>query len=986
VLFFFSVVLAFQVIQPYPIERYDIGSGLSSNIVYDIYQDKDDYIWVATENGLNRFDAYEFEIFRHNPGDSLSISGNVVRTILEDGNGNLWIGTINGLNFYEKDTGEFTLFRGAPGYEGERIDLQHLFFDVKGDLWFVHHGQGIWRVNTKDFTFHQVGENWSYNYHMISDANGTIWYQHEEGGYRVVNRYDHQQQKFEVFKWPAEPFKFIMHVGQKSGKIWLDEGPTYFFEETPIAKIPDLPGGDLPYRILEDRTGRLWIGTVNHGVYIYYPETGEIDHLKLAPKEGALSNYIWKLFEDKSGRIWIGTRDGLFVYDPFKQPFQHLDPVLLSDTESLEPMVMAINESQGGLWAGIFSEGLYYIDSDASELQAFQLESDPTLKSSANQIWSIFHHPNRPENLWVGTSNGLYQFDTEKRKGTLLTLPRREFTSPVVFSIIQADESSIWVAGDETVHLINTETGRILNTISLLRYENLSTLQSLYLNDQGHLFIGTEGIGLFLYNTQTEVLEQLSVIHPDLHELSRSSVWTMTPGTENTIWLGTSNGLYELDIRTMALVHHPVTQSGSGLIVYSILPDNADRLWLGTNQGLAMYIPETKESRFHIFEGIIEDYNRRSALEDATGRFWFGMDRGFRWFYPSKIEANPLIPKVHITKADVFSRQGVERIDLTGRKLFDADRETNTFEFHFTALNYTSPEENQFRYQLVGLDKDWVEAGTRRFARYTQLSPGRYTFNVQASNNDGIWNTEGATLSVYVAPEFWQTPWFKILIVLIVGLALGLLYRYRINKLIEMERLRLRIASDLHDEIGSGLSGIALSSDLLNRQLQLEGAPSDTIQRITTSARKLADSLEAIVWLIDPQKDTLDELVLKLTSTANELLIGKSVEYHIEVDEGKKELILPSAYRRNLYLLIKEAIHNISKHSDARNVRIELETNRKEMKVCIEDDGMGFDVANISPGNGLETMKRRAEALGSAWSLQSKPGGGTQIKLSIKLP
>ncbi|MCG8372830.1 MAG: hypothetical protein MI700_04825, partial [Balneolales bacterium] len=768
-LVFFSILLAFQVIQPYPVERYDVSSGLSSNIVYDIYQDEDDYIWVATENGLNRFDAYEFEIFRHNPNDSSSISSNVIRTILEDGNGKLWVGTINGLNLYKRDTGEFIRISGAPGHEGERVDLQHLFIDAKGDLWFVYHGQGIWRINTKDFTFHQVKENWSHNYHMISDANRTIWYQNEENGYRVINRYNHQEQQFEVFKWPAEPFAFKIHVGQKSGKIWLDDGPAQLIEETPFGKIPDLPGGDVPYRILEDRTGRLWIGTINHGVYIYYPETGKIDHLKLAPKEGALSNYVWKLFEDKSGRIWIGTRDGLFVYDPFKQPFQHLDPAAMSDTEGLESMVMAISEWDDGVWAGIFSEGLHYIASDVSEIQAFELESDPVLKSSANQIWSIFHHPHRPENLWVGTSNGLYQFDTEKKQSSLFILPYREFTSPVVFSIIEADESSIWVAGDETIHLINTGTGRILNTISLMEYENLSTLQSLYLNDLGYLFIGTEGIGLFLYDTNTEELKQLSNSHSGLDVLSGTSIWTIIPDKENTVWLGTSKGLYKLDIETMALVHHPVTQPETGLIIYSILADNTGRLWMGTNMGLAMYDPGNKEGRIYEFDGLKEDYNRRSAVADHAGRFWFGMNYGLRWFDPSTIKLNPTIPKVHITKADIFTRQGVEPIDLKERELFKLYREKNTFEIHFTALNYTNPEENQYRYRLEGLDEDWVEAGNLRFARYTQLSPGRYTFNVQASNNDGIWNTEGTALSVYVVPEFWQTTWFNILIVLIIG-------------------------------------------------------------------------------------------------------------------------------------------------------------------------------------------------------------------------
>lgn len=974
-------------VQPYPVERYDVSSGLSSNIVYDIYQDIDDYIWIATENGLNRFDAHEFEIFRHDTSDSLSISSNVVRTILEDNDRNVWVGTANGLNVYKRDADKFIRFRGVPGYEKERVDIQHLFIGAEGNVWFSHRGQGIWRVDAKEFTFHQTKKGWYYNNYMSSDANQTIWYQGHEERHRVLGRYNHQTQQFEVFKWPGEAFPFKLHVGQKSGKIWLDEDLSGLIDNIEIAKVPDLPGDNVPYQLLEDRMGRLWIGTVNYGVYIYHPETGNIDHLKLAPKEGALSNYVRRLFEDRSGRIWIGTRDGLFKYDPLKKPFQHFDPASAPGFKDLESLVMGISEREGeeGIWAGIFSEGLFYTDSDVFELMPFPFENDPAHKGPANQIWSIFHHQNQPGYLWIGTSNGLYQFDTVKKQSVLLTLPRRDFTSPVVFSVIKADANSVWAAGDEDVYQVNTETGKVLKTISLKLYNNLSTVQSLYLSDVG-LFIGTEGEGLVLYNTQTEKLKQLHTIYSGMEELSGAAIWTMIGGKDNTLWLGTSNGLYQLETEKMALDHHAVTQSETGLIIYSILVDDENRLWLGTNLGLAMYNPENRDARFYKFEGQKEDYNRRSAVADKNGRFWFGMNHGLRWFYPSEINVNPIIPKVHITKADVFSRQAEAVIDLREKELLKLNREKNTFELHFTALNYTNPKENQYRYRLDGLDEDWVEAGNLRFARYTQVPPGQYVFTVQASNNDGIWNTEGAALSVYVAPEFWQTTWFKILIVLILGLALWLLYRYRVNKLIEMERLRLRIASDLHDEIGSGLSGIALSSDLLNRQLNLEGKPSDTIQRITSSARSLANSLEAIVWLIDPQKDTLEELVLKLTSTANELLIDKSVEYHIDIDEGKKQLVLPSACRRNLYLLIKEAIHNIAKHADAHMVSIKLKTGRKEMIVGIEDDGKGFDVTTISPGNGLETMKRRAQALGSAWSLQSEPGAGTQIKLSVKLP
>ncbi|WP_439128231.1 triple tyrosine motif-containing protein, partial [Polaribacter sp.] len=406
------------------------------------------------------------------------------------------------------------------------------------------------------------------------------------------------------------------------------------------------------------------------------------------------------------------------------------------------------------------------------------------------------------------------------------------------------------------------------------------------------VFIATEGKGLFLYDVKTEIIKPL---YHKKDKIINSAIWDMIL-VDNTIWLGTNEGLYSLDITTLNLKKVDVTNS----IIFSIQKDSFNRLWMGTDKGLMSYNLKTKYlDAYTKEEGVLNlEFNRRSSTKTQNGQFWFGGIKGITNFYPSKIKENTVIPKVHITKLNVITSDSTFVYNHREKKSVILPYNQNTISLEYVALNYTNSSQNKYKYQLVGRDKNWVEDNGFRFSRYVQLPPGKYKFKVIAANNDGLWNKKGDELFIEIMPPFWKTLWFQILIfITIAGVIYGVYY-YRVKRLLAVERMKLRIASDLHDEVGSGLSSIALTSDILEQQYNKGNIKPHLLSRITKNARNLAATLDDIVWLINPEKETLGDFLMKSKTVSQELLNDTQINFtDVISDDDKKRILTPEQTR-----------------------------------------------------------------------------------------
>ena len=362
--------------------------------------------------------------------------------------------------------------------------------------------------------------------------------------------------------------------------------------------------------------------------------------------------------------------------------------------------------------------------------------------------------------------------------------------------------------------------------------------------------------------------------------------------------------------------------------------------------------------------------------------YFGGMD-GLTAFHPSEIRDNTFIPPIHITGIEISSRDGLRTVDPLGLDRLVVAPGDTTVDFQFVALNFTSPELNLYRYRLEGFDAAWIDAGTRRTTQYTNIPAGTYVLRVTGSNNDGIWNLEGVSLEVVVQPAFWETWWFRLMIgCFVVGVAWAG-YSFRAGKKREMERLRLRIAGDLHDDLSSDLSGVAVLAGMLRQADGLGVSERADLGKIRDASLHMADGLRDIVWYIDPEHDSLEATVRRMKGVASTLLRG--IPHNFDTDLPQRSVPFAVNIRRNVYLIFKEAVHNIVKHAEASRVEVEITVSGGLLRLAIIDDGRGFDPAAIAGGHGVGSMRRRAEDIGGRLEIQSAPGSGTQVRLRVGL-
>jgi two-component sensor histidine kinase len=354
------------------------------------------------------------------------------------------------------------------------------------------------------------------------------------------------------------------------------------------------------------------------------------------------------------------------------------------------------------------------------------------------------------------------------------------------------------------------------------------------------------------------------------------------------------------------------------------------------------------------------------------------------------IDPNRFEPPVALTS---FQNQGQEvRIDgsLASISRVELDHSDYFFSFEYTALDFHIPERNQYRYLMEGLDEEWIDAGNRRFVTYTNLDPGDYTFRVKGSNSDGVWNEVGTSVEIVVHPPYWQTWWFRAGVIVAIVAIMVAGYRYRVNRLLEIERLRTRISSDLHDELASNLNSIALFSSIMKEKGAGEknGIPEreQFLQRITTLAEESVGAIRDMIWAIDPKKETLRNLLARLGDSMVTSCRAKDITLTIEQTANSvPEADLGPEVRHHLWMLLKETINNAVKHSDCKEISVRSEVTKSNLTVIIKDDGKGFDTSSPKRGRGLTTMEMRAEQLRGNVRVESTVGKGTTVLVRVRI-
>ncbi len=989
----------------------DVEVHLPQSSIYKILEDQRGFLWFATREGLGRWDGTTMRTWRRDPFDPASLAGNMVRELIVDGSGDLWAHT------QATDQTPVGLARlVGPGHETVRR------YDRLEACLFVGPDHEPWLAGADSlYRFDRTLDRFVGVRQRLSEAtpgqgyaarDGTVWISTSEAVERYgVGEVAVEDQIVEVV-WPERgedtpPGSF---AESDDGTLWLagiglahlsENGARFDPVDIPL---PDIAGYGRGLGVSEviPAGDRLWLGTLD-GVYRYDIDTGASQRYSLRlPGDIPTQNWITGFHLDRAGTLWAGTVWGLHRAAPNAAPFRLLahDP---DEANSLSSgIVLSVYEdTRGALWVGTLGGGLNRVGPDG---QVTRYRHDPADERSLSHDW-VWALQQDGDDLWLGTGEGLDRIDLDAPD----EIERIRFDIP----------PGRWGPSATGFHLDIDGTlwfghaGRLFRRFADGSYA--STLMPRGVAAQavrpapGGAWV-TSSSGLLRYDAEADTLYRYRHDPSDPTSLSDDATIGLYLDRAGRLWVGTQSGLDLYDPATDGFAHFSSADGLPSDVVYAVLEDDDGRLWLSTNRGLARFDPDRPAAGFRAFafaDGVGNvEFNRHAAFRGRDGTLYFGGDRGVTVFHPSALRDNPYRPPVVLTALHRATRDTTTTVRTIGEAV-EIEPGVTTFTFEFAALQFTNAHRVRFAAMMEGFDADWVDLGTQRRATYTNLPPGRYTFRVKAANEDGLWNEVGATATIAVRPRFFQTWWFQLLAV---GLILAFVgasvwsvsqrrYRRELARLEARQALeaeRARISRDMHDEVGASLTEIAILSELAQRDVRQhggDGAPStERLSRIADTSRAMLDAIGEIIWAINPQHDRLDRLTAYLREHAARTLEDAGLNVRLDFPARVPSLPVSAEFRRNVFLVMKEALHNLVRHAGATAAIVRLRVDEETLTLVVQDDGCGLpggDGAVPRPsgrgGNGLANMAHRAEEIDGTLTLDAGPDRGTRLALEAPL-
>lgn len=976
-------------------DHFTIRDGLSQSQSFCIFQDSYGYLWIGTQDGLNRFDGRTFKIFKNNPFDSTTLTHNWVWTVQEDEQGDLWVGTFQGLCRYVRKENRFVQYYHNPddstSVSGNRPN--YILKDPKGRLWISSWGGGLnlydpatnsfRRFQTNPDDLSTISDNFVRT--LYCDAQGAIWVGTWRGGLNKVIE-DDKGIRFLRYstkkEFGSDGGKRITSICEDSqGNLWVGSYEDGLLQLDPsrsrFTRVPDFSSNEVN-KIIRDHAGNMWIGT-NNGLRLYNDSKKEFIHFFHDPSNpyGISSNTIYSLAEDRNGILWV-SGNGIDKYDPRKNIFQTYRSKQNDPSSLSQNLVWSFCEDdEGYIWIGTESGALNVFDPRRKIFRHIAVYDD-----RGNLAENIHKIAFRNDVLWLASyKTGLVRYEkkTGKTKFYLNNHPSALGRISQFSEVIIDDDGTLWLGASENglIHF-DPETESVENYLH--DPDDPETIGSNFINGlskdrEGNLWIGFWGGGMSVFERTTKKFTNYAYDRKNKNGLSDQVVSSVNQQNDSIYWICTHTGLNRFNRKTGQFKHFFEKDGLSNNVVYEMLEDEQGYFWISSNSGLSKFDPQSYHFRNYTAEDGLQsnEFNSNAVLKSSTGEFYFGGVNGFNVFKPADLKENALPPALSIESYAVHGKEFPAASSLQLRY------DENYLSFNFTALEFSEPEKIRYKYTLVGFDDGWIDAGNEKKANYTNLDPGHYTFHVKASNADGYWVDPGASMEIVIKPPFWNTWWFRTLVIVLVSGLIYALHRYRLTQSLKVERLRNKIASDLHDEVGSSLTRISIYSDLLqNGGMETEGK--GYLRNINDLSREVVSTMSDIVWSIDNRSDTLGALIMRMKDFATEILQSKNIELQFKVSGLDENTTLDPAQKQNIYLIFKESINNIVKHAGASEVSVTLSNEGGEFLLKIQDNGKGINRNGPAKGNGLRNMQRRAEAIEGMFYVENTNGTTILVK------
>ena len=1037
-----------------PLKSYRIPDGLIHDRVRNIIRDSRGFLWICTTEGLSRFDGYRFV----NYGLEHGLPSANISDLLETRHGQYWVGTSNGVARFNPAAVSDGAGMAQPrftaytiGESAQANNIAALYEDRAGQLWAAT-GGGLFRWVEREGRFERLAQDWLAQPNcsvltLTEDAEGSLWIGTTVG---LMRRLPDGRLLHYSMPWSqsGERISPVFVRADRAGQLWmrLNKG-ALVFRPTPAATAAS---GALPWLTLTRQSAcvqSLHAECAKQGMQQAeshtLPSDSRLRPLSLAPGEARLylsrawvwSDYKQALYQTPDGRMWLATEDGLFVFDGTAF-YQYTTAHGLSGNH-----LTAVNEdSDGNLWVGGFSTGVTKIvrhgftsftqADGVGHLRVISINADHT---GAVYVSSGYWHinrfdgqrftavqPNLPPPMpmerwsftqaslqdhtgewWVPTLQGLYRFPKVERIEQLArarpiaVYTRRDgLPSDFITYLIEDAQGDLWMGTLQAPRLIRWE--RATNTFHhYTAAEGLpgsQRVRSFCLDGQGNLWVGLEDglaryrAGRFTYWTNA-------------HGVPKGAILGLYADRAGRLWVGSAlGGLGRIDdpgAETLRFKTYTKADGIAGNSVRCVIEDEWGRIYFGAGGGVDRLDPATGRIKHYTTGDSLANGYVNAAFRDRQGYLWFGMLQGLSRLIPEPDRPAAPTP-VWISGLRIAgAAYPVSELGVTDVSVPTLDAGQNRIQIDFFGLGFLAGEPLRYQYKLEGAGQDW-SAPTEQRTHEMSLGPGSYRFLVRAVRLESTFSQTPASVSFQILPPLWRRWWFLALAALGASLTGYTLYRYRVAQLIALERVRMRIATDLHDDIGASLSRMAILSEVVKQQTgSLNLQTHQTLSEIADSARGLVDSMSDIVWAIDPRRDDLKNLVLRVRQFAADVLEPQGIAWEFTAPPDLERIKLSPEQRRHLYLIFKEALNNIARHARCASAALSISIAHHRLLIVILDDGCGLnDKPSDKPstngrggrgGNGLQNMKARALELGGALEIDSALGQGMRLTLTIPL-
>jgi signal transduction histidine kinase/ligand-binding sensor domain-containing protein len=974
------------------IQHLTVKDGLSQSSPYHMLKDSRGFLWLGTQDGVNRFDGYRFRIYKPDARKPHSLKGVNIAGIVEDKKGNIWVGTEEGLNCYDRATDRFSLIRTSPGKrrtspfyasetelwfssEGEGVMAYHFatrklrqigkysyinrdfdFVDWTtytpfGDIW-LQYPKGIVRYNVAKGTYHYYFSNNRQNeygethniYSFIIDRNNIAWlgteagiirFDHQRGAYELFNRAPDGQELGVVFSLDEDHNEQLWVGTQRNGLWILDKKTRKLREVQHRINTPESFENYEFYRIYVDNAGIIWANSDPDGLIKIIPNASMFGYFgqpdPTRPERNLSDLSIRSIGEDAHGRIWLGTEGGLDIFNRKKGIVEER-----YFTKEHNILKYIFRDSQQRMWVGTYG-GIMRFDEAKREFITFQYNEDPGTRIYTRNILELPDHT-----LLLGTQLGMWIFDPVSGNFERV----QHLKDQNIFATFLDHRGILWLGSYfDRLYGYSIQGGKWVKRFDKLRNFNINTIQEDTL--RGLLWIATEK-GLLALHQDTQKYR----LYDENDGLANSYIYGVVIAPDGNVFMSTNHGISSLN-----------TQSG--------VVRNFD-----LSDGLQGY-----------------EFNGNAFLKASSGECYFGGVKGLNYFYPRQFHTLSYQPRIHFFNLKVNEEPYESTTYVDEMNLVTLRHSQNTFSLEFTSIDYYSNGRNFYKYYLKGQDQGWVNAGDRTYVRYANLAPGEYVFMVKAANRDGVWSDQERKLFIIVKPPFWRTWWFSALYVIAIAGGTFALAQERLRRLNNQQQERLKIAleaqeqerkniaQDLHDEVGSRLATLKLYVSSLTSYLKKNSESErikkeifDIIHISLVDIRRLLRELSPRTLEQYGYAAAVEELVHKINATD---------QVHVTFESRKLPSQLPKSIETGLYRITQELLNNTLKHANATEVVISIIPSGNSLSFFYSDNGQGFQYNEVRKGLGVGNVESRVSVLGGKIQWHTAPGKGLEVMIDI---